>query len=240
MLLPLLLVLQAAEPSLGAIRNWPDPPTDMVDFLGRRRLCAQLGRPEDRAASDRAEAERLRCAGLPEEERIWRGRYAENAAVRAWLDLDPIRFSLNQITISAWHGPPPALPRRIEQNGVDVRTNEPYRLVVEDTAAANSMTRITASFAGLAPRNFTLDNTHFPLLDLQSLTVALGRRGDRGSLLYVILRYGYPLGYCAMGDQDDRPEVSIVFERERIRASRSQTVNCVTNWTEFSDAAARR
>lgn len=239
MILSLLLAVQAAEPSASDLLNWPDPPTEMVDFLGRRRLCAVLGEPEDRASSDRTEAIRLRCESLPDEERAWRARYADNAAVRAWLDLDPIRFRLNQVVINSWHGPPEALPRRIEQQGVDARTGEPYRLVIESAAAVDGTTRITASFAGLAPRSFTLDNARFPLLDLQSLLVALGRRGERGELLYVMLRYGYPLGYCSLSDADDRPQVSIAFERERISASRPETINCETSWTELPDAAAR-
>jgi len=240
MLLPLLLAAaQAAAPPGSDPRQWNDPPTAMVDFLGRRQLCKDLGEPEHYAAYERAEAARLRCAGLPAEERAWRARYASDAAVRAWLDLDPSRFQLNQVIINSWHGPPAARPRRIEQHGVD-RAGQPYRLLIERNGAESGTTRITAALPGRAPRSFTLDNARVPLLDLQSLIVAFGPRGARGYQLYVKLRYGYSFGYCSLGEQDDRQEVSILFAGESIRASRSETINCVSNWAELQDGAARR
>jgi hypothetical protein len=209
----------------------------MVDFLGRRRLCAELGSSEHHDVSERAEVARLRCSALHDEERVWRARYADDAATRAWLDLDPIMFRLNQVVVSAWHGPPPALPGRIVQEGTDARSGEPYRLIIESASATGGTTRITASFAGIATRSFTLANSHFPLLDLQSLTVSMGRQRVPGGQLHVTLRYGYPLGYCVLDEPDDRPMVSLVFEPDRIRASRSETINCETNWAEVPDPA---
>jgi len=237
-MLSLLLAAQALMPPGSDPRMWDNPPTEMVDFLGRRRLCAQLGEPENYNVGDRAAAERWRCAALPGEERTWRARYANNALVRAWLDLDPIRFTLNNVEINAWHGPLPARPRRIEQAGVDARTGQPYRLVIE-AGSGTRQTRITASFANAPTRSFTLDDTQVPFLDLQSLRVMLGTPPVRRPQLYVMLRYGEMRGYCSLEQRDDRSEISIVFEPERVRASRSETINCETNWSDLPDAAAR-
>jgi hypothetical protein len=240
MILPLLLAAQAAAPAPDDPRLWDNPPTEMIDFLGRRRLCAELGQPDHRDASDQAAAERWRCAPLSTEERTWRARYADNAQVRAWLDLDPRRFSLNNVSIHAWHGPPRAETRRVEQNGVDARTGQSYHLVIDAGVDGGRRIRVTASFAELAPRSFTLDAAVVPFLDLQSLTVALGALPVRRDRLYVMMRYGELRGYCSLDADDDRPEVSIVFERDTIRASRlGEPVNCEAVWTDLPDAAAR-
>lgn len=217
---------------------WDNPPTEMVDFLGRRRLCGELPEPEHRDAGYRQEAQRLRCASLPEEERGWRARYAGNAAVLRWLDLEPERFRLNNVVISAWDGPPAARPRRIEQSGVDARTGEPYRLVIV-TDGNHGRTRITASFAGIPQRSFTLDDHQIPLLDLQSLRVALGTPPVRRPRLYLMLRYGEARGYCFLEDEDDRPELQIVFDGDGVRGYRTEGSNCETATTQLPDAAAR-
>jgi hypothetical protein len=234
----LLLAAQTATPAADDPRFWDDPPTEMIDFLGRRRLCAQLPEPADREAGDRREAERLQCAALPAEERGWRARYAGNAEVLRWIDRDPLGFHLNSILISVWHGPPGALPMRIEQTGVDARSREPYHLVIDAGADGGRFTRITASYADHQPRSFTLENSRLPWLDLQSLQVMLGTPPTPGRL-YVRMRYGYPRGYCQINEEDDRPLVQIVFDNNEIRASRSEQPNCQPVTTDLTDAAAR-
>jgi hypothetical protein len=239
MIIALLLATQAATPPGKDQRTWDNPPTEMVDFLGRRRLCAELGEPENRNAADRAAAARWRCAALPAEERTWRARYADNAQVRAWLDLDPIRFRLNNVEISGYDGPPPARPRRIEQAGVDARTGQPYRLVIE-TGPDNRRTRITASFANVPMRSFTLDDRQVPFLDLQSLQVMLGTPPVRRPRLALTLRYGEMRGYCTLEERDDRPEIQIVFDGDGVRGYRTDGINCQTGTTDLPDAGYRR
>src|SRR5262245_39291903 len=126
----LLLAAQAAAPSAADDpRSWNNPPIELVDFLGRRRLCAELGAPEGRGAGERQEAERLHCAALPAEERIWRAHYAGNAPVLRWIDLDPRGFHLNGIIVRMWDGPPTARPQHIVQRGRDQRGRR-FRLVI--------------------------------------------------------------------------------------------------------------
>lgn len=238
-MLLLLLAAQTTPPLSADQRMWDNPPIEMIDFLGRGRLCAQLAEPAHRDAGERTAADRWRCAALPGEEQGWRARYADNALVRAWLDLDPIRFRLNDIVVNAWHGPPSAETRRVEQTGVDARTGQGYRLIIDSEADGGRRIRVTASFAGLAPRSFTFDAATVPWLDLQSLQVALGARPARGDMLYVTLRYGELLGYCQLDEDDDRPEVSIVFERERVHGERSERTNCQDSRVDLPDTAAR-
>ena len=237
MILPLLLAAQAAAPPADDPRLWDDPPTEMIDFLGRRRLCAELPEPEDRDAAYRQEAERLQCAALPAEEGSWRARYAGEPDVLRWIDRDPLGFHLNGILISAWDGPPGAYVRRVEQRGIDTQTGRPFHLVV-DGQTDSSRVRITASYLDRPERSFTLDARLLPWLDLQSLQVSLGTP-PRGGQLYLRMHYGAQRGYCAVGETDDRPEVVVIFDRERILAQRSERTNCGTVWTDLADAAGR-
>jgi hypothetical protein len=233
----LLLAVQAPAPLSDDPRFWDDPPTAMIDFLGRRRLCAELPEPADRDAGYRQEAARLQCAGLPTEERGWRTRYAGQPDVLRWIDRDPLGFHLNSIVISAWHGPPGAHVRRVEQRGIDAQTGRPYHLVVDGQTDSNSV-RITASYLDRPERSFTLDARRVPWLDLQSLEVSVGTPPLEGRL-HLAMRYGEPRGYCGIGETDDRPQVVVSFERERIIAQRSERTNCQADWTDLTDAAAR-
>jgi len=233
----LALLLQTVAPPADDPRLWEDPPTEMIDFLGRRRLCAELPEPAERDADYRREAERLRCAGLPVEERAWRARYAGQPDVLRWIDRDPLGFHLNSILISAWHGPPGAYVRRVEQRGIDVQTGRPYHLVIDGQTDSNWV-RITASYLDRPERSFTLDARRFPWLDLQSLEVSLGTPPREG-WLHLTMRYGERRGYCAIGETDDRPQVVVIFERERIMGQRSERPNCEAVWTDLTDAAAR-
>jgi hypothetical protein len=230
MILVAFLALQAAAPASDDFSRTEVPPTEMIDFLGRRRICTEQSEGGGETSPW------LRCASLPAEERAWRARSVGNAAALRWLDLAPRRFRLNEVVVSSWHGPPPAEPRRVEQSGTEYRTGEPYRLLIDSEADGGRSTRITASFANLPIRTFTIDNADIPFLDLQTLRVNLGTQRGR---LSVRLRYGDPRGYCAAGDQDDRPELSIVFDREEIHADRQDMANCRGEWTALPDAARR-
>lgn len=87
MILALLLAAQAAATPADLLQT-EDPPIEMIDFLGRRRVCAEQ-REEGGETSPW-----LHCANLPDEEREWRARSAGNAIALAWLDQDPRRFHL--------------------------------------------------------------------------------------------------------------------------------------------------
>jgi hypothetical protein len=238
MILPLLLAVQAAAPPADDPRLWEDPPTEMVDFLGRRLLCAQLGEPAARDAGALQEAERLQCAALPVEERAWRARYAGRPNVLRWIDRDPLDFHLNEILVSVWHGPPGALPMRIEQRGADARTGQPYHLVVDAGVDGGRSTRITASYATHAERSFTVDNARVPRLDLQSLQLMLGTHAGRDEF-HVVMRYGYFRGYCQIGAEDDRPMLQLVFLADRVSGYRTDRTNCESIGSALPDAAAR-
>ena len=239
MILPLLLAAQAAAPPADDPRLWEDPPTEMVDFLGRRRLCAELPEPEHRDADYRGEAERLQCAALPAEEHGWRARYAGNAEVLRWIDRDPRGFHLNSVLVNAWHGPPGALPRWIEQRGVDARTGQPYHLVVDAGVDGGRSTRITASYATHPARSFTVDNARLPRLDLQSIQLMLGTHAGRDEF-HVIMRYGYFRGYCELGDEDDRPRLQLVFLADGVSGYRTDRTNCVSVGSNLPDAVPAR
>jgi len=123
LLAALLLTQPAAAPDPAP------PPTEMIDFLGRRRLCLELPAPADRNAAYQAEARRLACTSLASEERMWRDHFRGNAAALAWLDRDPRDFHIpGIIMVRGWDGPPGAYVHRMEwtgtENGGDVHANE--------------------------------------------------------------------------------------------------------------------
>jgi hypothetical protein len=218
-----LLALLAQPPPAAAEPG--QPPEEMIDFLGRRRLCLALPAPAMREAADQAEARRLACDALPSEERHWRDRYRGNAEASAWLDQDPRNFRLPNLTVSGWDGPPPAYVHRMEWTGSESRGPAPFHLVIDTDAEYGGATLFTASYGDVPARSFRIDNAHFPWLDLQSVTAALGSRGPR-DYLRVDIRFGYRRGYCAQFDEDDRPHLTITFARDRVSASYEDRTNC--------------
>lgn len=216
MALALLLALLNQTATAPTGLGFNDPPTEMIDFLGRRMRCAQAG-------SDRAHRRRLRCAALVGEERVFRGRFAGNTDALRWLDQAPLAFRLERRFVATFDGPVPARPRRTEQSGIDF-DGRPYRLTIDTEADGGRSTRIAATYNGWPERIFTLSNRIFPLLDLQSLEV--GRYdlpGDRP--FSVKLRYGLPRGYCGeVGD--DREQVTIGFGRAQADGYATQRTNC--------------
>lgn len=225
----------------------PEPPGEMIDFLGRRRLCAQLdlgGEPEEPRFHHYREVElaRLQCNRIAGEERLYRERYAGRADVLVWLNRDPERFNLGRdagmIMVSTWDGPPGGDARRVEQRGRDARSGAPYRVIVDADADGGRLTAITASFGTVPARTFYIDNRRITLLDLQSLAVAVRTVAPHEQLV-VLLRFGYRRGYCAdVGD--DRPKLDLSFRPGEVTAQAEDRTNCGTGYIDLDNAAPAR
>lgn len=220
MLLPLLLALALqASPAPDS-----EPPEEMIDFLGRRRLCAELPAPPERSDFQRSEERRLACASLAAEEARWRRRYRDDRAALAWLDRDPRDFRVPRIVVSSWDGPPPAYVHRVELSGTETGGPAPFHLVIDSDSEAGAATLVTASYAGVPARSFRIANDRIPWLDLQSLRVSMGGGRD---YLHADLRFGHRRGYC--GDEgDDRPRLILIFRRDRVTASADDRTNCAS------------
>ena len=218
----LLAALLLVQPAATAD---PEPPTEMIDFLGRRRLCLDLPAPPGHSAFEQSEWRRLACGSLTAEERVWRDRYRGNADALAWLDRDPRNFRLPSITVSSGDGPPGAYVHRMEWTGTENGGPAPFHLTIDSDAENGGATLFTASYGDLSARSFRIDNARFPWLDLQSVRTALGTQPPR-DYLSVDVRFGYRRGYCAEQDEDDRPHLTITFYRDRITASYQDRANC--------------
>jgi hypothetical protein len=227
----LLAALMLAQPA--AAPDPEPPPTEMIDFLGRRRLCLELPAPAERNAFDQSESRRLACTSLPAEERVWRDHYRGNAGVLAWLDRDPRDFRLPQITVS-FDGPPPAYVHRIELSGTDSGGQTPFHLSIDSDAENGGATLFTAAWGDVPARTFRIDNARFPWLDLQSVITALRTQSADG-FLRVELRFGYHRGYCAALEEDDRPRLMIRFARDRVAASFEDRTNCEMRNVDLPD-----
>jgi hypothetical protein len=208
-----------------------DPPIELIDFLGRRKRCA-----EGRMTSEWSAL--LRCAALPGEERAFRSRFAGDANALRWLDQAPLAFRMSERLIARFDGPTRTRPRSAAQSGVD-ESGRLYRLTIDARADAGRSTRISASYDGGPEHSFTLSNRAFPLIDLRSLAVgAYTIPGHRR--LEVELHYGYARGYCGEIGEDDRPKVRISFERTRVHGTDTRRDNCQRLYVEIENADARR
>jgi len=232
MTFPLAFLALLSQPAPVAT-ELPPPPEEMIDFLGRRRLCHDLPASAERNLAEQAEGRRLACDALPSEERHWRDHYRGNATVTAWLDQDPFNFRLPVISVSGWDGPPPAYVHRMEWTGTESGGPASFHLVIDTDAENGAATLFTASYDDVPARTFRIDNGHFPWLDLQSVTAHLGSRGAR-DYLDVDIRFGYRRGYCALFDEDDRPRLAIVFHRDRVSASYQDRTNCRTDFVSLT------
>lgn len=216
----LLAALLLAQPAAA-----PDPvppPEEMIDFLGRRRLCLELPAPSERTNHHQSEWRRLACSSLASEERAWREHYRGNPAVLGWLDRDPRDFQVpGVIVVRSWDGPPGAYVHRMEWTGTENGGPAPFRLSIDTDSESGAATSITASFGDAPARTLRIDNARFPWLDLQSASAALG-----SGILRVDIRFGYRRGYCAHRDEDDRPRLTIRFARDRVGASFEDATNC--------------
>jgi len=215
MILLLVLLVQMAAPPDGDLPGFDDPPTEMIDFLGRRMLCAQ--------GAEETARRRLRCRALDGEERAFRQRFAGDAQAVRWLDQPPLQFHLRRRFVSVFDGPTPVQPRRMEQTGVD-SNGRGYRIVIDAEADRGSSTRISASYDGWPERSFPLSNRLFPDVDIQSVTVSTYDPPPRRAIL-IEFSYGEDRSYC--GTQgDNRPDVTVLFERGRVRAQGHPRTNC--------------
>jgi hypothetical protein len=205
-----------------------DPPLQLIDFLGRRQLCWDGARSDERSL--------LRCASIPAEELGWRAMFAGDESAIHWLDETPDQFRMGQRFYSTFDGPSPTRARTVEQSGVDDR-GRAYRLVIDRMANGGRSTRITASYAGWPARSFTLSNRAFPLIDLQSLEVGTSAFREL-AYINVRLRYSYERSYCGDSFDDRRPTVDVTFERGRVSAQDTQRVNCDLVYLNVADAAA--
>jgi hypothetical protein len=231
MMLPLLLAVLAQTlatplpPGEGDTLADNGPPIEMIDFLGRRRLCAD-------ADGDAAERERLHCAALAGEERGWRTRFAGDTRALRWLDQAPLEFRMELRLIVTFDGPEPARPRRTEQSGTDGEGRH-YRLTIDAEADGGRSTRIAAAYDGWPERSFTLSNRAFPLIDLQSLEVGVQLLADDRSFR-VELRYGHRRGYCGeLGD--DREQVTVGFGQIRVSGYATLRTNCQRVYTDIGN-----
>ena len=218
--MPLLLTALLLAQPLTA----PDaaaPREEMVDFLGRRRLCLALPAPDQRNAYEQSESRRLACASLAAEERVWRDRLRGNANALAWLDRDPRDFRMPGMLVRSGNGPPGAYVHRMEWNGTENGGPSQFRLSIDSDAEQGAATWISASYGDVAARTFRIDNARFPWLDLQSVRAAFG-----GDTLRIDIRFGYRRGYCGELNEDDRPNLTIRFTRDRVRATFEDRTNC--------------
>jgi hypothetical protein len=201
------------------------PPEEIIDFLGRRRLCLELPPPAERSIFHQSEWRRLACASLASEERMWRDHYRGNAGALAWIDRDPRDFRMPGIIASGYDGPASAFVHRIEIEGTENGGPARFRLTIDSDSENGGATLFTASYGDVPARSFRIDNSLFPWLDLQSVRTAL-RAQPPGDDLTLDIRFGYQRGYCAQVDGDDRPRLNISFHRDRVSANYEDRTNC--------------
>lgn len=213
-----------------------EPPGDMIDFLGRRRECAERApRPgEPRPPETDLRHAWLRCGDLAREEDGLRRRYAEHAVAMAYLDQAPSEFELGRIFALSRHGPP-AIVERSEFSGTDLSGRVRWTLEVDGRADGGRATSVTVSWGEHPRRTIYLDNIALPYLDTFPEAVELIVDPDEGRLM-VELKYGFRRGWCGNIDPDDRPTVSIQFWRERIAVYVHDMANCASDSYEEVDA----
>ena len=226
----------SATSGVGAVQ--PDietgPPEDMIDFLGRRKECADLA-PEAGEALPAPPPgswrEWLRCETLSAEEQALRRRYGSDTRAIAFLNKAPSDFRSEAITVHTYDGPPPARVEHAEQRGVDADGRIPWRMVLDREAAEGRATAVTVSWGSYPGRTIYLDNQMFPWLDLSSAWVAI--RGRPEEALNIEMRYGAVRGWCGDVDRDDRSRVSVSFTPEGVQVSRQDRTNCNSNYEEL-------
>ena len=223
-MLVLAALLAAPPPSPPAYE--PQPPEDTIDFLGRRSECLALRQMFDGEAPSRspfreAEWRRLRCDAVGGEEADLRRRHRGDQAYIAALDRHPERFELGAIIATAFNGGV-AMLQRMELSGTGTRGTS-FRVTFDKTASDGRATAVQAFLNGRPAGRAMLDNRRFDYIDLESVTVSLGRAGPP---LYVEFRYGHPRPYCFEND-DARPLVKLIFSEDgRIEATEMPFVNC--------------
>jgi hypothetical protein len=209
------------------------PPEAMIDFLGRRRECAELAAapgepvtvPEDRL-------EWLRCDALAAEEIALRRQFAADASALVYLDQAPEDFELESTQIHSYHGPPRANVSRIELSGTDQTGRVRWQLAADSQADGGRATSISVSWGTHRARTIRLDNGRVPRLDVASVWVAVGS-GPGSDELNLEMRFDFPRDWCGDIDRDDRPRLSIIFTAEAARAFRQDRTNCGGSYQEL-------
>lgn len=215
-----------------------EPPDDMIDFLGRRRECAEFA-PEPgetlRPPPVGSRREWWRCEALPDEERALRRRYSGNATATAFLNQAPSEFRLDRIVTYIHDGSRPGKVEHAEQRGFDASGRIPWEMVLDLQASQGRATSVAVSWSAQPSRTIYLDNRMFPGLDLSSAWVAV-REAPRESI-DIEMRYGSGRGWCGDVDRDDRPRVSIHLGPEGVEVFRQERTNCNTNFDRLEPGA---
>lgn len=215
-----------------------DPPEDMIDFLGRRKECADFA-PELNEALPAPPAgswrEWLRCDTLGAEEQALRRRYGSDRQAIAFLNQAPRDFRLQTIIVNTYDGPPPGKVEHAEQRGFDSDGRISWQMILDRKAAEGRATAVTVSWGSYPSRTIYLDNQMFPWLDLTSAWVAIRERPYEA--LSIEIRYGPYRGWCGDTDRDDRSRVDISFKPNSADVSRQDRANCNVNYEEVEASA---
>ena len=203
------------------------PPANIIDFLGRRKECADWAPEPDEvlpAPPPGSRLEWLRCATLPAEEQELRRRYAGDTGAMTFLNQAPADFRSNTIIVTTNDGPPLARVEHAEQRGLDAGGHIPWRIVLERQAAEGRATEVTVSWGSYPDRTIYLENQLFPELDITSALVAIMERPY--AALTIELRYGFVRGWCGYVEGDDRSRVAIILKPASVEVSRHDRTNC--------------
>ena len=214
------------------------PPAGIIDFLGRRKECADWAPepgevlPEPPAGS---RLEWLRCATLPAEEQELRRRYAGDTGAMTFLDQAPGDFRSNTIIVTTNDGPPLARVEHAEQRGLDASGRIPWQIVLDRQAAGGGDTEVTVSWGSYPARTIYLDNQLFPELDITSALVAIMERPYEA--LNIELRYGFVRGWCGYVEGDDRSRVAMIFRPASVEVSRHDRTNCNAGYEQVAPSS---
>lgn len=237
------LLASPASAASGLLIGQPEfetgPPGDMIDFLGRRKECADVALQFDGPVSAPPPGswrEWLRCEAIAGEEQALRRRFVGDTRAIAFLDEAPTDFQLNRwsIVVNTYDGPPAGRVERAEQRGFDAGGRIAWRMVL-DRQAVEGRTAVTVSWGDHPSRTIYLDDEMFSLLDLSSAWVAI-REGPYESLS-IEMRYGVIRGWCGDVDRDDRSRVSLSFKPSHTTVSRQDRTNCNGNYVEVEASA---
>jgi hypothetical protein len=229
-----LLMLAVLAGGNGVDVPLPEPPQDIVDFLGRRAECLMLrdgwgGAVPPQGDQDHEAWRRYECEGITEEEAVLRRRHGGDPTYIAALDRNPRRFQPGMITVTSYEFGGPLI-EAMELRAVDPQRQRQIRLAFDKHAAGSRATRVSAFIDGVHVGDVMLDNRRFEDIDLQTAISYFTSSGGIG----VSLRYGFPRPWCFEND-DGRPMVDLVFEDDgRVSASQRLFVNCRGNSEDIS------
>jgi hypothetical protein len=211
----------------------PEPPEDMIDFLGRRRECSEAAPALEGGIPPAGSwLEWLRCGELAAEEQVLRQQYAGDRTAMAYLDQEPEEFQLERF-IFYTDGWPLGLVDVVDQSGTDFSRSVQWRAHLSRLAHNGTATLVRVSWGRHPPRSIYLKHADFPHLDLASLSTFMDPRDINEGLL-LELRFDARRGWCGGSfDNDDRPRVAIAFSSDNIRVSRQLGTNCNAGYREL-------